>query len=332
MPHPLDLSFKTCRRQLTGASAWSAAVAAEQDISALCIPMRSSRRRSVDGGAVRERQHRQRSQRVVELAIASVMLAIAAANAAAQAANPQPYSGRSTCTGELVQALPPGVKTFEDIAVDVSASRSSAVTRASDAAAELAVVDRAASEQAGLRIVAFGASGVGARVVFQGSFVPNSHDEVFNLVQLNRETCLARKAIARLARIAVNTSGGTDVAGALATEISTVKSLVKAGGTASVTVLTDGCQSPAARGPNHRLTNLCGQLTKGKTSATILRAHAAEFDIGDAREVGVVMRGIGVGRNPRFANTLFARKLVGFWTLVCRRAYARACLIESAAL
>jgi hypothetical protein len=244
----------------------------------------------------------------------------------------QANSDASVCSGRPIEPLVGTVRQDEQVAVDISSSRRSPSARNADAAALFSIVDRSAQEKAALRIVAFGASGVGARVLFEGSFAPVSSDPVYNLAAANRERCLARNAIASLDRLPADQAGGSDVAGAIAAEIAAAKSALTPTGTATVTLLTDGCQSPAARGPNHRLTNLCAQLKKGKSTAAILRAHQVEFDLGDARGVTVVMSGVGVGRHARFANTDFAQRLVGFWRTVCTRAHARACLIESSVL
>jgi hypothetical protein len=236
------------------------------------------------------------------------------------------------CLGQSVQQVVVPQSAGEVVVVDSTQSTSSAVMRASYGLAALSVVTRAVGEHAALRIVSFGASGVGASVVFEGSFAPVGADEVYNEAARNRELCLAKKAIAIALRTKPDSLGGSDVAGSAASGIAWLKTIVRPGGQMTITTLSDGCQSPAARGPNHRLTNLCAQLSKGKSPPAILRAHAAEFDLGSAQGVTVALRGIGVGRNPRFANTLFAEKLIGFWALVCRRAHARACQIGSGLL
>ena len=269
-------------------------------------------------------------------AVAAVAVALMAVAAGSRAVNTTAVGSarlveQRHCSPPATQPLAPQPMA-EGLLIDVTGSTASSSMRKLYEQGAAIIVQRAAAEKAVLRIVGVGASGVGAAVWFEGSFAPRSSDEVFNLAARNRELCLARQAIATAARITPDPLGGSDISGSLATAIRALRGMAKPGGEMTVTVLTDGCQSPAARGPNHRLTNLCGQLTKGKSPATILRAHAAEFDLGNAREVTMVMRGIGVGRNPRFANTLFAQKLVGFWTLVCRRANARACLIGSSVL
>jgi hypothetical protein len=236
------------------------------------------------------------------------------------------------CPGAAVQPLTGPQPIGEDVVIDSTQSTSSTVMRRDYGLAALAIVTRAANERAALRIVSFGASGVGASVVFEGSFAAVSADEVFNQAARNRELCLAKKAIANALATKPDPLGGSDIAGSVAGGIASLKAMVTPGGQMTLTVLTDGCQSPAARGPNQRLTNLCAQLARGKKPSAVLRAHAAEFNIGNANGVTLALRGIGVGRNRRFANTVFAQTLVGFWTLVCRRAHARACQIESGLL
>lgn len=236
------------------------------------------------------------------------------------------------CAGSPIAPTLTPADSGEEVDVDVTASTASPAVHRLYETAALAVVERAATEKTALRIVAFGASGVGAKVLFAGSFAPVSADEVFNLAAVNREKCLARQAVAAAVETRPDHLGGSDIAGTLAAGITAVRAMVKPGGQATVTVLTDGCQAPAARGPNRSLTNLCGQLANAKTVTSILSAHRLEFGLPYARGVTIVIRGVGVGRNPQFANTLSAEKLVGFWTTVCRRAHAHACLIGSSIL
>lgn len=219
------------------------------------------------------------------------------------------------------------------VAVDRTKSTASEAVRKAYRAAMLAEIAAAEKARSMLRIVAFGASGVGARVMFMGSFAGASGDEVFDLAATNRTRCQARKAVEATLAIQPGRDGGSDTAGVLASEISVSKETVRPGGSATVTVLSDGCQAPAKRGPNHGLTDLCGRLAKGQSASSILRAHAEEFRLPDASEVSVVMLGVGVGRNAEAASSVFARRLVGFWTVVvCRRAHARSCLVRSSLL
>jgi hypothetical protein len=240
----------------------------------------------------------------------------------------------SAACGEAPVALASeSAESEETVAVDTTKSATSPPVRAAYRRAALAVVMRAASEKALLRLVAFGASGVGVRVMFQGSFAPASVDDVFNLAAANRTRCLANRAVDSMLAIRPSPGLGSDVAGLLASEISTGRALIAPGGSVTVTVFTDGCQAPAKQGPNSRLTDLCGRLAKGQKASSILRARAEEFRLPDASDVvSIAMKGVGVGRNPAAANTLFARKLVEFWTLVCIHAHARACRIESGVL
>ena len=97
----------------------------------------------------------------------------------------------------------------------------------------------------------------------------------------------------------------------------------------TVTIMTDGCQAPAATGLNRELTDVCGKLAAGKTIDAILAAHKVEFSLPDASGVTVVMRGVGVGRRPAAASTRLAATLIEFWMTVCRRAHAKACLVGS---
>ena len=264
-----------------------------------------------------------------------------AAVAASAAAGPVPLTGatpgsvRSAAT--VVATCPQATSgsavalagSGEAVYVDVTGSTSSPTMRRLYAAAAVAVVERAVAEKAALRIVAFGASGVGARVLFDGSFADTSADEVFNLAARNRQLCLAQQAVAAAVGIRPDPLGGSDVSGSISAGIEALRGMVKPDGTITLNVWSDGCQSPAARGPNRTLTNWCGQLAKGRSVAAILRAHALEFTLPDARGVAIVMRGIGVGAHARFASTLFAQRLIGFWETVCRRAHAHACVIES---
>lgn len=236
----------------------------------------------------------------------------------------------ASCVGSPVVAVAAAQKAVEEVAVDVTSSTDSPRLRALYSSVVLAVVDRAAAEEASLRIVALGASGVGARVVFEGSFAPATDDELFNLAATNRARCWARLATARVFDAAGSRSdSGSDVAGTLASLISDARSLTPSGGPVTVTVLTDGCQAPSRSGLNRELTDICGKLAAGRSTTAILASHAGEFTVPDASGVSIVMRGVGVGRLPEAASTRLAQALVGFWTLVCRRAHAKACLIGS---
>src|SRR5581483_5393796 len=242
--------------------------------------------------------------------------------------------GLSAACGEApVAVASEAAESEQTVAVDTTKSATSPAVRAAYRRAVLGLVARAASEKAVLRLVAFGASGVGARMMFQGSFAPASVDDVFNLAAANRTRCLAKRAVESMLAIKPSPGLGSDVAGLLASEISTGRALVAPGGTVTLTVFTDGCQAPATKGPNSRLTDLFGPFSTGQTVASILQARSDEFLLPDASGVMVVMLRVGVGRNPEAANTLLARKLVSFWTTVCRRAqHVKACRIGSGVL
>ena len=237
----------------------------------------------------------------------------------------------SSCPGSPIEPISAPQNDVEELALDVSISTKSASLRAAYEAAALASVNQIASKKGALRIIAFGASGVGAKVVFEGSFAPVSDDDVYNQAAQNRASCWAKEAIAQaLATRTAPRDSGTDVAGATASLITDVRSLVGPGGTTSVAVFTDGCQAPAPSGPNHNLTDLCQLLVSGESPARILGAHEVEFSLGDARGVTITMKGIGVGHNQNGASTTFARKLVELWVTACHRANARTCEIGSA--
>lgn len=258
--------------------------------------------------------------------VAALALLLAVASGRAGAATAARAPG---CGGSPSVAVAQGASVVEEVAIDGSVSTRSAALRASYEQAALAVVARAASENAALRVVVFGPSGVGGRVVFAGSFAPASSVLAFNLAATNRERCLARQAV--VATFASrSTSVGTDVAGAIVSAVSSARTLVKPDGRIAVTVLTDGCQAPAPSGPNRQLTDLCGQLNAGMTPATIRARHRAEFALGDLHGVVLTMAGVGVGRFAEAASTARAQELVRFWQAVCRRAGAARCAIGSA--
>jgi hypothetical protein len=235
------------------------------------------------------------------------------------------------CSGSPVTAIQTPQSNVEDLGLDVSVSTQSRALRAAYQAAALALVNQAANEKAAIKIVAFGASGVGAKVVFEGSFAPASDDDVYNLAVQNRLSCWAKYAIRKaLATRTPPRDGGSDVAGTLASLIADARSLEAPRGSASVTVFTDGCQAPSPSGPNRNLTDLCGLLASGESPAKILKAHASEFSVGDASGIATSVKGIGIGRDENAANSVFARKLTAFWYAACRRARARACQIGSA--
>jgi hypothetical protein len=235
------------------------------------------------------------------------------------------------CEGTPVSSLSEREDTVETIAFDISTSSRSGSLRRLYALAAQTIIVRAAKEHATLRIVAFGSSGVGARVLFQQSFAPTSADAVFNLAAENRNKCLARQAIKRATTLARDPLG-SDVAGTIASEIRATRSLMKPGGHATITTLSDGCEAPASTGPNRGLTDLCRALMHGKSMTWILRKHPQEFLLPSASTLTLAMRGVGVTRNAAAANTILAERLVTFWTRVCRTAHARACDIRSAVL
>lgn len=217
----------------------------------------------------------------------------------------------------------------EEVGLDGSRSVTVPAVRGLYRQAAVSLVDTTVAEHAELRIVLFGASGVGARTVFIGSFAPVGPDDVLNLAAANRARCRALAAIDTALATRAPVAGGTDVAGATASLVADARSLVAKHGKATVTVLTDGCQAPSSRGPNRSLTDLCGQLTHGMSALAVLRVSGSEFALGNAAGVRVVMRGVGVGRDPSAANTVRARRLVAFWELLCARAHAVSCEIGS---
>ena len=268
--------------------------------------------------------------RTAHQAIAAFTLVLVLALAAASGATAATSVELATCSAAPTAAMAAGSQaTVEEAGFDVSRSASSAMLRSMYSAAALGLVERAASERAGLRIVLFGASGVGALQVFEGSFAPVSADEIFNRAAANRARCQAVAAVGKAVTARAPAAGGTDVAGTLAGLIADARGLVKAGGAANVTILTDGCQAPASRGPNRVLTDLCGRLAHGESAAAILRGSRSEFALGSATGVRIVMRGVGVGGDPAAANTVRARRLVAFWALICKKARPASCEIGS---
>ena len=214
------------------------------------------------------------------------------------------------------------------IALDGSLSTATKMLRNEYRRAALAAVQSAAANGAAVRVVVFGASGVGARVIFSGSFVPVSTVYAFNLAARNHLLCLAKQALSSAfvgrARLA-----GTDLAGAIAGQVGWGRSVVGPQGHVSVLALGDGCQAPAPSGPNANLTDLCRALRTGLKSDWILAHHHAEFSLGDARGVHLTLAGVGVSADAASASTVRAEKIVRFWQLDCRRSHA-VCSIRSA--
>ncbi len=254
----------------------------------------------------------------------AVLVGGAVAVAATGSAGLQPHA--SCGTTQSTPMAPPG--RAEGMALDGSKSTDAPSLRREYAQAALAAVKLAAAEQAAVRIVVFGASGVGARVIFSGSFVPVSTVLAFNIAARNRLLCLAKKALAS-AFVSRTRQSGTDVAGAIAEQIAWGRSVIHPHGRVSLLVLTDGCEAPSRSGANAHLTELCGELRKGRKPAWILRHHRREFSLGRARGAVVTMEGVGVGRDQSAASTLQAEKLVAFWALDCHRSKA-VCKIGSA--
>lgn len=236
---------------------------------------------------------------------------------------------RSVCVGSAVSTVADGQKAVDVVAIDGSLSTRSAELRRAYERVALKVIGEAAGSGAAVRVVEFGASGVGARVVLSGSFAPVSTVEAFNLAAGNRLRCLATEALSTALSRHAREGTGTDVAGAVASEIAAARTIAVHGGSISVTVVSDGCQAPAATGPNRHLTDLCGLLGRGVGVGRILATHAAEFQLGDARGVSLRMEGLGVGRLADRASTARAQVLVRFWQTVCARAHAASCEIGS---
>jgi hypothetical protein len=272
-----------------------------------------------------------RGKRLIAAALGG--LGVFAATLAPAPVRAQPSGGPQVCGGAAIALLPAGQGKVVEGAIDVSPSDSAARLRRQYLVAAEALVDEAASAKAALRIVTFGASGVGARVVVQVSFADVSQDELFNLAATNRARCAARLAV-RSAVMAERRwdGGGTDVSGTLAALLADAKARVGDGGSVLVTTLTDGCQAPALSGPNRRLTDLCGAIGRGASGKAIVQRHPKEFAVGSAAGATIVMRGVGLGGNPRSSNSVQAQKLLGFWRLVCHRARPARCAIGSSVL
>jgi len=241
---------------------------------------------------------------------------------------PAAYASHAGCGGSppvATGAMPRGAAA---VAIDGSISTNGRELRQSYRGAALAAVQVAAAHEWAARIVVFGASGVGARVIFSGSFMPVSTVYAFNVAARNRLLCLAKKALASafVSRIHL---AGTDVAGAIAEQLAWGRSVVRSHGRVSLLALTDGCEAPARSGANAHLTDLCPELRKGRSPGWILKHNRREFSLGHERGVHITMEGVGVGRDQSAASTLQAEKLVAFWGLACRRSRA-VCKIASA--
>jgi len=260
-------------------------------------------------------------KRLVLIGVAVVALkCVVAAAAGSAGAHASCGATQTASTAEPARA--------EAIAIDGSLSTGSPNLRREYRQAALAEVEAVANEQAAVRVVVFGASGVGARVIFVGSFVPVSTVYAFNLAARNRLLCLAKRALAS-AFIGQTRRAGTDVAGAIAEQAAWAQAEVRPHGKVSLLAITDGCEAPAPSGANAHLTDVCGDLRKGRTPAWILSRHRREFSLGDGRGVRLTMEGVGVGKDQSTASTLRAEQLVAFWRLACRRS-RWACDIRSA--
>lgn len=334
MRHSLDSGRSGWSAAYSMTTATRAAAVADDDVGPTREPMRScsgkrttdDRRDRVNGSPKRPGS---RAGRLVSslLWAGSILLVGWGSSIAAGGAN---ASSRPSCGAAATATFAPGTLAIvEEVGMDGSRSAASRALRDAYRSAAAGIVARAASEHAALRVVVFAASGVGARTVFSGSFASVSEDEVFNLAAANRTRCEALAAIDWALTNGGRGGSGTDVAGAVAGLVADARRMVAPGGSATVTVLTDGCQAPSASGSNRSLTDLCGVLRHGASTTAVLRAHGAEFDLGYARGVSLVMFGVGVGRDPGQANTVFARRLAGFWSVVCRRARARSCRVGS---
>jgi hypothetical protein len=263
------------------------------------------------------------------LAVIGLLASSASCSVHARAATGVDASAGMVCSGSPVSVVAAGQKSDEEVVIDGSMSTASSALRWRYREAALAVVERAAANGSAVRVVVFGASGVGARVVFSGSFAPVSTVGAFNLAAANRSRCLATQALTAALGTGRSEGRGTDVAGAVASAIAAARAITATHGSVSLTVLGDGCQAPAAAGPNRHLTDLCGLLARRVSVERILATHAAEFRLGDARGVSLRMQGLGVGRFAELASTARAQTLVRFWQAVCARAHAAACEVGS---
>jgi len=257
------------------------------------------------------------------------LMAIGLVTAACAVVSPQSgLVGAHASCGATEAASAAEPERAEAVAIDGSLSTGAAGLRSEYQRAALAAVEKAAADDAAVRVVVFGASGVGARVIFSGSFAPVSTVDAFNLAARNRLLCLARRALAS-AFVGQARRAGTDVAGTIAEQVSWGRSVVRPHGRVSVLTLSDGCEAPSPSGTNAHLTDLCGELRKGRKPAWLLAHHRTEFSFGDSRDVHVRMEGVGVGKSSAAASTLQAEKEIRFWKLACRRSRA-VCQIGSA--
>ena len=213
----------------------------------------------------------------------------------------------AACSGTPVAAIAPNQKSDQEVVIDGSMSTASSLLRGEYRQVALSIVARAAAAESAVRVVMFGASGVGASVLFAGSFAPTSTVMVYNLAQANRLKCLADSAISS-ALTAKSSQRGTDVAGATAAAIAAGRSAVRRGGSISVTVLTDGCQAPAASGPNRKLDRPMREAhARGKPGADsvghpgrVLARECARRELGDE---GSRRRALRHGRVQRTGKT-----------------------------
>lgn len=259
---------------------------------------------------------------VVAAGVAAVLAVVAASS------TPAARTGHAGCGGSPPVAAAVQPTGAAAIALDGSISTNGRALRQSYVDAALSALQVAADRNWAVRIVVFGASGVGARVVFAGSFMPASTVYAFNVAARNRLICLAKKALAS-AFVGRARIGGTDLAGTISEQIAWGRAAVRPRGRVSLLALTDGCQAPSRLGTNAHLTDLCGELENGRKPGWILRHDGREFSLGGARGVLITMEGVGVGRDQSAASTLNAEKLVAFWRLDCHRSKA-VCKIGSA--
>jgi len=266
------------------------------------------------------------------LAGVAVLVATGVVAAGAAAGSPSPLA--RTATRCPAPAEPTSVgrlagEAAELVLADASGSARSPETRTAYRHVAHDVLDRARESKAVYSLVTFTASSSSVRLRFSATFDPHTGDDVFDQAAKNRAYCEGEDALSRTFKPVAQGSTGSDPAGALAAAIDLARPLSKRGVPVRITLLTDGWIAPAPHGPNRDLFDLEAEIKRGKSPAAIIRAHADQLLLTNAKGVDLVVRGLDHRGNGALGNSVQAARLVNFYRAYCKTLKAHSCDITS---
>jgi hypothetical protein len=225
------------------------------------------------------------------------------------------------CPPYRLSTLPPEIG-LEVIGIDVSASTRGGVLATLYEAAVNGALQAAARDHLGVAVIAFNSASSGSLPVFFGSFAGTSGSSIVDQANANLVFCQARRAVHNLlSRPRLAKSTGTDVGGNLAQLVRYAQVAARQHRTARVFAVTDGLTEPASGGAR-KLIDLRRLIDSGKSPRTIYRQFRASFVIGDARGIGIDIRGLDRQANGSLSSTSRANALTDLWTWACKDAKA----------